>query len=790
MKLTLGTTKWLIITLDWGVTERELDWTADLVVGNSDHRVILTMHNYLYHDKTVDGVTGSADSSKPNPDWDYSTDMLGNSKTEANPEGPVYNPDGIWERLASRYANIDLVLSGHVPNSAPQMSQLVGVHGNTITQILVDPQSMDLPSKNTSGTGMVAMLYFSNDGKDVRVEYISTVETATSADGKDVYYNAATNNKSYALMTLPVESEYGVVFPEYADATKYPFAVFGESGNFIGAFESFLDTENPYNNGGAIYAAKTYLSSNKWTDGSYGENAKSVTVWLRGDYEYKSNESYDNITQVMGTITLDLDGHTITMPNDRAMFPSTVKVNGSANVGYEARFEVINGKIVLGNTPLISFRGTDGTNDVDVSQRLFTHSFSNVEFIASSNSSNLLVGYSQNSDDEIFPKLIFNGCIFDLTNAPAGAVVFNLKDNYGFVKPSLSVNGSEFKSDSTDFVVISEGEGSYTFAGYNGEYTKMTLPATAAAPVSPVAGLEYVVESTNGTTTTYVLVPSASVGIDFTPKASITLDSNLIFNIYLPANGAIIEKVTLNGKEITLGDAIDGKYLIATALEAKEAAKTLTLVVTLNVDGTSLNGTFTFSTVKYVSKLLNTAGVTTAEQTLAKDMLAYVKSAYEYFNSADKATVATEIDKVLGNYSATFAPVNGDSADESDIIKSTTFVLDATPRIRFYFEKDTNVSEYTFKIGNSVIGSEDITAGVETNAGENLDCPYVDISLYAYRMIESITITKGNLTATYHINHYYNSIKDNSNLELVDVVTKFYSYCVSASNYRNSVISK
>ena len=117
MKLTLGTTKWLVMTLDYGITERELDWAGDVIAANPDYRVILSMHSYLYHDKTIDGEGDTQSTAFPNPNWDYTMDMRGNNKTDENPEGPVYNPDGIWERLVSRHSNIEIVLSGHIPTA-------------------------------------------------------------------------------------------------------------------------------------------------------------------------------------------------------------------------------------------------------------------------------------------------------------------------------------------------------------------------------------------------------------------------------------------------------------------------------------------------------------------------------------------------------------------------------------------------------------------------------------------------------------------------------------------------
>ena len=81
--------------------------------------------------------------------------------------------DNIWEKLTSKYANIVLVLSGHEHADAIQVLQDTGVNGNTVTQMLIDPQNMDL--YNTP-MGMVAMFYFSDNGSKLTVRYLSTVQ--------------------------------------------------------------------------------------------------------------------------------------------------------------------------------------------------------------------------------------------------------------------------------------------------------------------------------------------------------------------------------------------------------------------------------------------------------------------------------------------------------------------------------------------------------------------------------------------------------------------------------------
>ena len=264
--------------------------------------------------------------------------------------------------------------------------------------------------------------------------------------------------------------------------------------------------------------------------------------------------------------------------------------------------------------------------------------------------------------------------------------------------------------------------------------------------------------------------------------ASITLDSNLIFNIYIPADDRIT-KVMLNGVEEALGEAIDGYYLITVELPANEAAKTLTLVATLNIDGTLVDGTFTFSTVKYAEKILAMNSVSAEEKTLAKDMLAYIKSAYIYFNEAeltDEDIVA--IDAVLNGYVAEFSKVEG-IVNTASGLYGVTFILDSTPKVRFILPEGASADAYTFKIGNTVL---DYTVGTTVDEGKNLT--HVDISLYAYKMISTITYKCGTVSGSYHINSYYDGV-DKNDTNLVALVECFYNYCKSAKAYRDYVIA-
>lgn len=154
---TVGTTDYLLMTLDYGASDDVLEWANEVISSYSDRKVIITTHAYMYRDGTTLNI---GDTALPSDGSDMNDAPL-----------KIYN-DGqqIWEKLVSRHPNIALVLSGHDPSENVVTLQSVGAHGNVVTQMLIDPQGMDLEG----GLGMVCMLYFTADGSEMKVEWYST----------------------------------------------------------------------------------------------------------------------------------------------------------------------------------------------------------------------------------------------------------------------------------------------------------------------------------------------------------------------------------------------------------------------------------------------------------------------------------------------------------------------------------------------------------------------------------------------------------------------------------------
>ena len=184
MLFTVCETDYLFITLDYGASDEELQWAAEKIKMYPNHRVIITTHGYLNYDgTTLDSKDGS-----------YPSDL--NDKNDSPDK--VYNTgEDMWNKLISKHANIFMVISGHIDYCDIVSSKREGIHGNTVVELLIDPQALD---SSGGAMGLVAMLYFSKDGSNFSLEYYSTIH--------DKYYSSK-NQFTIDEITYKTSHEYG-----------------------------------------------------------------------------------------------------------------------------------------------------------------------------------------------------------------------------------------------------------------------------------------------------------------------------------------------------------------------------------------------------------------------------------------------------------------------------------------------------------------------------------------------------------------------------------------------------
>ena len=163
--VTIGSTDYLFLTLDYGASDEILQWANEVVLAHPNHRVIVTTHGYHGFDGGHLNYDNTPSSGNITSASDVDTSVGDNGNRGYN------NGQQIWEKFVSLHPNIFLVMSGHTPMEDVFVLQTEGVHGNVVNQLLIDPQWMD-PQKG--GVGMVCMLYFSEDGSQMEIEWICT----------------------------------------------------------------------------------------------------------------------------------------------------------------------------------------------------------------------------------------------------------------------------------------------------------------------------------------------------------------------------------------------------------------------------------------------------------------------------------------------------------------------------------------------------------------------------------------------------------------------------------------
>ena len=153
--LRVGGVSYLIMVLDYYPTDEVLEWANKVIADHPHHRVIITTHAYL-----MSGLT-----------------TIKNYDSKYAPHGGNCGED-IWQKLGKKHENIFMIISGHVGVDGIDVATRQGEKKNKVYQILIDGQGLDeeyVREKKQDPAGLVAIFYFSKDGKSVGLEYYSTV---------------------------------------------------------------------------------------------------------------------------------------------------------------------------------------------------------------------------------------------------------------------------------------------------------------------------------------------------------------------------------------------------------------------------------------------------------------------------------------------------------------------------------------------------------------------------------------------------------------------------------------
>ena len=682
-----------------------------------------------------------------------------------------------------KFNNCTFDLDTNNPGSTPHLFDFKDDNSKNLLDFKVEINGGKIISNNISGT----VLYDLNDGGTDTVtfgayngEYTKLVTSTTAKDAS--HYNKSLPmangngyfveisddgvNSVYELTSLVTPYGTASTTAKYLSAVDYPFFVF-KNGSFVSAEVNWTN---------AMKAAKALVDEES-------QKNDEVQIVLRRDYDiYNSVEGSVTFNSAYGTVVADLGGYTITTV-DGYFIDISINNKTSTYLGFASHLVVRNGAILnkRSTLPSIGFGHSNASSNGQKKTLEFT--FENVTFKTINYA--IMRDWGHSGATGMNLNVTFDDCVFDFGITEKDTVMFYFNTSKKNVVTNVKFIGGEIKTDvAANYTLINYGtDDKVAFVkGEDGQYTILSQPTKNAAPTLAFkndkgAPLTLVADKTSGNYTIYKLEE-----YKYSPKVSLTLDTNLIMNVYVPVestqkftfDGKVYENLSELAEQIVVLD--DGKeyYHVRVALPAAEAARNVVLSATVSVGDISFNGNWTLTVPKYAAKLVDSGS--DVEKHLAKDVLAYVQAAYNYFvdfNTEEEiARVNALIDSILamgGDYDGT--PVSSGVTNTVAPIIGVTLNLDENPTIRFYVT-DTKVSFYANGRKLSTV------SGTDENGA------YVELNVYAYALAETITYGEG---GSYHISDF---LKKSAGADHENLVACFIKYVESAADYRLSVIGK
>lgn len=130
---TVNGQQYIVLALEYYPRDAELQWAASIIQANPNADIFVTTHSFLY----TDGTRG---------DTCDTNDMR-------NTTGR--NAETVWENVLSKYANVQLVVSGHLIGNNTAHRTDLGVNGNVVNEIFTNFQNL-----TKGGDGWLRILKF------------------------------------------------------------------------------------------------------------------------------------------------------------------------------------------------------------------------------------------------------------------------------------------------------------------------------------------------------------------------------------------------------------------------------------------------------------------------------------------------------------------------------------------------------------------------------------------------------------------------------------------------------
>ncbi|MBQ3016297.1 MAG: metallophosphoesterase [Clostridia bacterium] len=585
---------------------------------------------------------------------------------------------------------------------------------------------------------------------------------------------------SYTLQPEVYIEGYGTIPAEKADANAYPI-VFFQSGEFKGAYTKSQFTE-------AMSAARSAV-------GTVG--AADAKLLLRGNVTATANDQ--NLGAAVGTIDVNLNGFTVTQTDTTQLFFARTKTYSADKQSFT--LNVYGGEIIVRGNLLTLGTQSNSTYEQYKSANL---NFTNVKITAAYGieRNDFLAHYSNGSQPMTMPvyyTIEFTNCVFDVSGLLKATNVLNFNNTSEAtpVAATVNVNGGEIVLGSTtanSTIYTSNDKSNVTFGkGSDGSYLKLTVPSkvtssTVNNKVTLDTGVECVFAKTSvdGEYATYQAYPEVMVGYKI--KSSVSLYSNLIYNIYVPIND-YLSSVSVNGENVILDESMitelaDGKYYrIPVSLAVADSLDDIVLSVSLISGDSTVSAKWTLNVAKY-AKIVLGGNESDEEKSLVRDMLSYARAAYVYFNTTGRVSdeellrAKALVDELIGaDYDANNTPEMNEEAINTVGGEISSASVDLGEKISLVFVVGSGYApeDFEFTMGGAKLE--------KTVVGNKV---YLTTYGYAIRNTVEYTVSGTDVSGSFNLMCYY----ENTSASVQALLARLIKYSESAEVYKNFVVGK
>lgn len=148
--------KYMLMGLEFMPRNEVLEWAGEVIAEHPDYKVLIAAHGY----QTYSYIKGE-NTYLSTDEYNQYKGILGENQNTG---------EQMWEKLVSKYANIQAVFCGHVYHEDVHATTNTGINGNTVTEIIANAQTTDALMR---ASGTILILRVSEDGTKANINFYS-----------------------------------------------------------------------------------------------------------------------------------------------------------------------------------------------------------------------------------------------------------------------------------------------------------------------------------------------------------------------------------------------------------------------------------------------------------------------------------------------------------------------------------------------------------------------------------------------------------------------------------------